>query len=148
MTPDAENPSLPQALRPSNGPKGPVLGIGVDIVETARIESSIERFGDRFLRRVFTEGEREYCGSMPHPARHYAARFAAKEAVSKAFGTGIGSRIGWRDVEVRRRESGEPYIILHGPAADLARSLNVREALISLSHSDHYSVANAVLVAG
>jgi holo-[acyl-carrier protein] synthase len=123
-----------------------VLGIGVDIVETARIQSSIERFGDRFLRRVFTQEERDYCAAMPYPARHYGARFAAKEAVSKAFGTGIGKQIGWRDVEVRRKETGEPYIVLGGPAAELARALGVVHALISLSHSANYSVANAVLV--
>ena len=125
-----------------------VLGIGVDIVETTRIQSSIERFGDRFLRRVFTQAERDYCSAMPFPARHYGARFAAKEAVSKAFGTGIGSQIGWRDIEVRRKESGEPYIVLHGSAEALAASLGVRQALISLSHSDNYSVANAILIAG
>jgi holo-[acyl-carrier protein] synthase len=125
-----------------------VLGIGVDIVETTRIQSSIERFGDRFLRRVFTQAERDYCSAMPFPARHYAARFAAKEAVSKAFGTGIGSQIAWRDVEVRRKETGEPYILLHGSAEALAASLGVRQALISLSHSDNYSVANAILIAG
>ena len=124
-----------------------VLGIGVDIVETARIEGSIERFGDRFLSRVFTQGERDYCGSMPHSARHYAARFAAKEAVSKAFGTGIGRQVSWRDIEVKRKESGEPYVILHGSAAELAASLKVSQALVSLSHSDHYAVANAVLIA-
>jgi len=124
-----------------------VLGIGVDIVETARIQGSIDRFGDRFLRRIFTEGEREYCGSMPVPARHFGARFAAKEAVSKAFGTGIGSQVGWRDIEVKRKETGEPYILLHDSAADLAGKLRVTQALVSLSHSDHYSVANAVLIA-
>jgi holo-[acyl-carrier protein] synthase len=127
-------------------PRTRVLGIGVDIVETARIESSIERFGERFLHRVFTGGERDYCGSMPHPARHYAARFAAKEAVSKAFGTGIGRQVGWRDVEVKRKETGEPFIALHGPAAALAATLNLVQAHISLSHSDHYSVANAILI--
>jgi holo-[acyl-carrier protein] synthase len=124
-----------------------VLGIGVDIVETSRIASSIERFGERFLRRVFTEGEREYCASMPHPARHYAARFAAKEAVSKAFGTGIGAHIGWRDIEVKRKETGEPYLHLHGPGATLADSLLVTQTLISLSHTEHYAVANAILIA-
>ncbi len=128
-------------------PRTRVLGIGVDIVETSRIDSSIERFGERFLHRVFTQGERDYCSSMAHPARHYAARFAAKEAVSKAFGTGIGNRVGWRDVEVKRRETGEPFIILHGSAAEFAASLNLLEALVSLSHSDHYSVANIVLIA-
>ncbi len=124
-----------------------VLGIGVDIVETARIQSSIERFGDRFLRRIFTQGERDYCSAMAFPARHYAARFAAKEAVSKAFGTGIGRQIGWRDIEVKRKETGEPYILLHDSAAALAGSLGVVHALISLSHSDHYSVANAIVIA-
>jgi holo-[acyl-carrier protein] synthase len=124
-----------------------VLGIGVDIVETARIQSSIERFGDRFLRRVFTQGERDYCSAMPIPARHYGARFAAKEAVSKAFGTGIGSQIGWRDVEVKRKQTGEPYILLHGSAAELAATQRLLHAMISLSHSDHYSVANAILIA-
>jgi holo-[acyl-carrier protein] synthase len=128
-------------------PSTRVLGIGVDIVETARIASSIERFGERFLKRVFTDGEREYCGAMPFPARHYGARFAAKEAVSKAFGTGIGKQVGWRDIEVKRKETGEPYIILHGDAAEFAATLRVTQALISLSHSDHYAVANAVLIA-
>jgi holo-[acyl-carrier protein] synthase len=124
-----------------------VFGIGVDIVETVRIESSIERFGDRFLRRVFTQGERDYCSAMPVPARHYGARFAAKEAVSKAFGTGIGKQIGWRDVEVMRKETGEPFITLRGSAADFAGSLGIVRVLISLSHSDHYAVANAVVIA-
>src|ERR671916_760313 len=77
-----------------------VLGIGVDIVETQRIEHSLERFGERFLHRVFTAGEIAYCRSMKFPARHFAARFAAKEAVSKAFGTGIGKAMGWRDIDV------------------------------------------------
>ena len=123
-----------------------ILGIGVDIVETARIESSLSRFGDRFLQRVFTDAERAYCASMPHPARHYAARFAAKEAVSKAFGTGIGRQIGWRDVEVKKKESGEPYIELHAAAAAFATGRGVVQTFITLSHSDHYSVAHALLV--
>ena len=123
-----------------------VLGIGVDVVETARIESSLARFGERFLHRVFVENEIAYCKSMPFPARHYAARFAAKEAVSKAFGTGIGGQVGWRDIEVRRKETGEPFIVLHGGARELAERLNVSETLVSLSHSDHYSVANAIVL--
>lgn len=123
-----------------------VFGIGVDVVETARIQSSIDRFGERFLNRVFLPGEIDYCRSMKYPARHFAARFAAKEAVSKAFGTGIGAQMGWRDIEVRRKASGEPFAVLHGPAAELCKRLSVTEVLISLSHSDHYSVANAVVV--
>jgi len=124
-----------------------ILGIGVDILETVRIQASIDRFGDRFLRRVFTPAERQYCAAMPFPARHYGARFAAKEAVSKAFGTGIGKQIGWRDIEIKRKETGEPCILLHGPAAKLAATLDVIQTLITLSHSDHYSVANAILIA-
>jgi holo-[acyl-carrier protein] synthase len=123
-----------------------VLGIGVDVVETARIESSIQRFGERFLNRVFLEGEIAYCRSMKFPDRHFAARFAAKEAVSKAFGTGIGSSMGWKDIEVVRKASGEPFVTLRGGALRLAEELGGAEVLVSLSHSDHYSVANAVLV--
>ena len=123
-----------------------VLGIGVDIVETTRIETSLTRFGERFLARVFTEGESEYCRSMPFPARHYAARFAAKEAVSKAFGTGIGAKAGWRDLEVKRRESGEPYLVLHGAALETAERLGVTQSHLSLSHTEHYAVANAILL--
>lgn len=122
-----------------------ILGIGVDIVETARIERSIAEFGDRFLARVFTERERDYCRPMKHAARHFAARFAAKEAVSKAFGTGIGTEVGWQDIEVRRKASGEPFVVLQGGAKSLAERMGVSETHISISHSDHYAVANVVL---
>ena len=93
-----------------------VLGIGVDLVEVERIQHSLDRFGERFMNRVFTEGEIVYCQSMKFPARHFAARFAAKEAVSKAFGTGIGKAMGWRDIDVHKKESGEPFLVLHGGA--------------------------------
>ncbi len=79
-----------------------VIGIGVDLIECARIQHSIERFGDRFLHRVFTDGEIEYSMSMKFPERHLAARFAGKEAVSKAFGTGIGKAMGWRNIDIQR----------------------------------------------
>src|SRR2546430_600070 len=85
-----------------------VLGVGVDLVECGRIQRSIDRFGDRFLHRVFTDGEIEYSMSMKFPARHLAARFAAKEAVSKAFGTGIGKAMGWRNIDIRKNERGDP----------------------------------------
>jgi holo-[acyl-carrier protein] synthase len=125
-----------------------VLGIGVDVVETGRIDASLARFGDRFLNRIFRDGEIEYCSSMKFPARHYGARFAAKEAVSKAFGTGIGATMGWRDIEVRRKASGEPFVVLHGAAERLARQLGVTEVMVSLSHTEAYSVASAVIIAG
>src|SRR5918998_3162756 len=125
-----------------------VLGIGVDIVETQRIEHSLERFGERFLHRVFTAGEIEYCQSMKYPARHFAARFAAKEAASKAFGTGIGKAMGWRDIDVHRHGSGEPFVVLEGGAKELAASRNVATVWISLSHTDQHAVATIVLESG
>jgi holo-[acyl-carrier protein] synthase len=121
-----------------------ILGTGVDIVETARIAASIARHGDRFLARIFLDGERAYCSRMSAPERFYAARFAAKEAVSKAFGTGIGASLGWRDIEVRRKASGEPFVVLHGTGAQTAARLGIAELRISLSHSDHYAVAHAL----
>lgn len=123
-----------------------ILGIGIDIVETGRIESSITRFGDAFLQRVFTISEIAYCASMKNATPCYAARFAAKEAVAKAFGTGLGGRIGWQEIEVRRKASGAPFIVLHGAAHDFSKSLAVSEIMISLSHSEHYAVANALLI--
>lgn len=123
-----------------------ILGIGVDVVEIARIAGSIERHGERFLRRIFTEGELRYCRAMKAPAPFYAARFAAKEAVSKAFGTGIGANLGWLDIDVQRRSSGAPFVILHGSGAALAAQLGISEVLLSISHSEHYAVANAVAV--
>ena len=122
-----------------------VVGIGVDLVEVGRIDHSLERFGDRFLHRVFTHGEIGYCKSMPHPARHFAARFAAKEAVSKAFGTGIGKAIGWKDIDVRRKASGEPYLVFNEKAETLARDRLVTRSLITLSHTDHHAMARVVL---
>ncbi len=123
-----------------------ILGIGIDIVENARIESSLARFGDSFVRRVFTGDEIAYCAPMKFPARHYAARFAAKEAVSKAFGTGIGETMGWLDIEVRRSAGGAPVCVLHGGAAKLAAKLGGVNVLISLTHTDTSAAASVVLV--
>jgi len=122
-----------------------VLGIGVDLVECARIERSLERFGERFLHRVFTDGEIAYSMSMKFPARHLAARFAAKEAVSKAFGTGIGKAMGWRNIDIRKKPSGEPYLIFSGPAQELAAKRGVTAALVTLSHTEHHAMACIVL---
>lgn len=122
-----------------------VLGIGVDLVECARIQHSIDRFGDRFLHRVFTEGEIEYSMSMKFPARHLAARFAAKEAVSKAFGTGIGKAMGWRNIDIRKRPNGEPFLVFSGPAQELAKQRGVLSALVTLSHTEHHAMASVIL---
>ena len=125
-----------------------IAGTGLDIVETGRIRQSLEQFGDRFLNRCFLPGEIAYCQGMKLPELHFAARFAAKEAISKAFGTGIGHELGWRDMEICRRASGEPYVVLHGKGAALARARGVTGVLVSLSHCRDYAAASAVAVTG
>ncbi len=122
-----------------------LLGIGVDLVECARVQHSLDRFGDRFLHRVFTKGEIAYSQSMKFPARHLAARFAAKEALSKAFGTGIGKAMGWKDIDVRKKPSGEPYVVLDGGAKKLGDDRGVTKVLITLSHTDNHAMAMIVL---
>src|SRR5512144_3194801 len=118
-----------------------ILGIGTDIIEVERIRASHERFGERFLNRILLPGEISYCLSHKAPAPFLAARFAAKEAISKAFGTGIGAQLGWRDMEVGRKESGEPFVILHGAGRELLASRGARAVLISLSHTQDHSTA-------
>src|SRR5271169_58677 len=108
-----------------------ILGVGMDVVETKRIADSIERFGDRFLQRVFLEGEIAYARSMKFPHLHLAARFAAKEAISKAFGTGIGPEMGWRDLEIVRERGGAPVVRLHGRAEAYAKKRGVTAVHIS-----------------
>ena len=90
-----------------------ILGVGIDIIEVERIRASHEKFGERFLKRILRPEEIAYCFSHAQPAPFLAARFSAKEAISKAFGTGIGAQLGWQDMEVRRKESGQPYVIFH-----------------------------------
>lgn len=124
-----------------------VIGTGIDIVETRRIEDSIQRFGERFLTRCFSPEEIGYCQGMKFPSLHIAARFAAKEAISKAFGTGIGKQLGWRDMEIRKRDSGEPYAVMHAKGIQLAAARGVAEVLVTLAHCKDYAVAQAILVA-
>jgi holo-[acyl-carrier protein] synthase len=122
-----------------------ILGVGIDIIEVARIAASCEKFGERFLRRILHADEIAYCQTHKNPAPFIAARFAAKEAISKAFGTGIGAQLGWQDMEVKRRESGEPYVVLHGRGAELLAKRGGRTVLISLSHTEQSAAAVAVL---
>ena len=122
-----------------------ILGIGTDIIEVGRIRASHEKFGERFLSRILLPGEAEYCLSHKDPGPFMAARFAAKEAVSKAFGTGIGKYLGWLDIEVRRKESGEPYVELHGKGLELFASRKVRGVHLTLSHTAQHATATAVL---
>jgi holo-[acyl-carrier protein] synthase len=122
-----------------------ILGIGTDIIEVARIRSSHERFGERFLNRILLESEISYCLSHKDPGPFIAARFAAKEAVSKAFGTGIGASLGWLDIEVRRKESGEPYVNLHGKGVELMAARGGRALHLTISHTTQHANAVAVL---
>jgi holo-[acyl-carrier protein] synthase len=122
-----------------------ILGTGIDIIEVARVQASHERFGERFLNRILHPDEIAYCLSHKIPGPFLAARFAAKEAISKAFGTGIGARLGWQDMEIRRRESGEPFVVLHGKGKKLFQSRRAKRLLVSLSHTANYAAATAVL---
>jgi holo-[acyl-carrier protein] synthase len=122
-----------------------ILGTGIDIIEVARIASSFEKFGERFVNRILHPAEIAYCLSHKVPGPFLAVRFAAKEAISKAFGTGIGARLGWQDMEIRRKESGEPFVVLHGKGKKLFKSRRAKRLLISLSHTANYAAATAIL---
>ena len=116
------------------------LKTGIDIIEISRIRSALERHGERFLRRVFTELEQFECRGR---ADSLAIRFAAKEAASKALGTGIGP-VRWRDIETLHKWSGEPYLVLHGSAEKIARSQGLTVWSVSLSHSRENAIAIVV----
>jgi holo-[acyl-carrier protein] synthase len=122
-----------------------ILGVGIDIIEVSRIAASHEKFGERFLNRILHPAEISYCLTHKTPAPFLAARFAAKEAISKAFGTGIGAQLGWKDMEIGRKESGEPFVILHGNGQKLLKERNARIVLISLSHTQAHATAMAIL---
>ncbi|MFD2256447.1 holo-ACP synthase [Luteolibacter algae] len=123
-----------------------IYGIGIDVVEVDRIEAAIEKQGELFLRKLFTQKEQEYCSRQKRPALHFAARFAAKEAVSKALGTGIGGQAGWLEIEVIRGESGAPTMFFHGNAADFLTAEGIASVQVSLSHARDYAAANAVAI--
>jgi holo-[acyl-carrier protein] synthase len=122
-----------------------IVGTGIDISEVPRIAESIQRFGDRFLRRVFTEGEIKYCESKANRIERYAARFAAKEAAMKALGTGWSRGIRWRDIEVSRQPGSRPTIKFHGKAAEFAAKLNATNVALSLSHTPQQAIAQVIL---
>jgi len=122
-----------------------VLGIGIDIIEVARIQASHEKFGERFLKRILLPSEIEYCLSNRVPAPFLAARFAAKEAISKAFGTGIGAQLGWLDMEISKKATGEPFVVFHGAGKELLEARKGKAVLVSLSHTQIYAAAVAIL---
>ena len=122
-----------------------ILGTGIDLIEVARIAASFAKFGNRFVNRVLLPDEIAYCLAHKNSAPFLAVRFAAKEAVSKAFGTGIGAALGWQDIEIRRRESGEPFVVLHGRGQELFEARGAKKLHITLSHTENYATAAAIL---
>lgn len=127
-------------------PGGVLLGLGCDVIEVARVKGVVERQGDRFLQRLFTDEERAYCFGKAHPYPHLAARFAAKEAVSKCFTTGIGAELGWKSASIHHGLRQEPLVVLDEKGEALLRQLGATRVLVSLSHTDTVAMAVAALV--
>jgi holo-[acyl-carrier protein] synthase len=119
-----------------------MLAVGIDMIEVERVRRSIERFGSRFLERVFTEREILYCGGRPE---RLAARFAAKEAVGKALGTGIGD-VRWLEIEIVNEESGRPILVLYGAAQEIAEASGIGTWAVSLSHTDSHAIGMVVAI--
>ncbi len=122
-----------------------IIGLGLDATDIDRIADTIERYGDRFLQRIFTPGEIEYCRRRRVPAIHFAGRFAAKEAAMKALGTGHSRGVLWRDVEVVRR-GGPPQLALHGGAGRRLVAIGGRRTLLTITHSDELALAEVMIV--
>jgi holo-[acyl-carrier protein] synthase len=122
-----------------------IIGSGIDLAEIGRIQQSVERYGNRFLDRVFTVAEQAYCLHKRNAAESLAARFAAKEAGAKALGTGISHGVRWLEIEVVREPSGRPTIQFHGRAAQIAERLGVIHAALSITHTASLAMASVVL---
>lgn len=122
-----------------------VVGLGTDLIEIERVQQSLDRFGERFMQKIFTEGEIAYCQRKKQAAESFASRFAAKEATAKALGTGISRGIAWKEIEVRREAGERPTLHLNGRAAERAAAMGVRHFHLSLTHSRE--VAMAVVIA-
>ena len=122
-----------------------IVGTGIDVAEVPRIAAAVERWGDRFLNRIFTAGERKYCDAKANRIERYAARFAAKEAGMKALGTGWSRGVRWRDIEVMRRPGGRPTLAFHGRAGEVAAALQATRVSISLTHTAAEAIAHVIL---
>jgi holo-[acyl-carrier protein] synthase len=122
-----------------------IIGVGIDTVEIPRLRKTLARYGDRFVQRVFTPEEKEYCIAHADPTPHYAVRFAAKEALFKALGTGWARGVTWQDVEVRRKTPGAPHLELTGEAQILSKTFGTQSIHLSLSHSDNSAIALVIL---
>ncbi|GAC1644637.1 MAG: holo-[acyl-carrier-protein] synthase [Acidobacteriaceae bacterium] len=121
-----------------------IVGTGIDLCEVPRILASIERFGDRFLRRCFTPSEIAYCQSKANSAERFAARFAAKEAAMKALGTGFSGGVSWQHFNVAHAPGGRPILILTGRAAEIAAKVGVSRIHLSLTHTAEQGMAFVV----
>jgi len=122
-----------------------IVGSGIDLVEIARIQQSVQRFGQRFLNRVYTAAEQAYCLRKRNSAESLAARFAAKEAGAKALGTGISHGVSWLEIEVVREPSGRPTIRFHGRAAEIAQRMGVGHVALSITHTATLSMASVLV---
>ena len=122
-----------------------IIGTGIDIAEVPRIRRAIDRFGQRFLQRIFTPGEIRYCESKAKRGERYAARFAAKEAAMKALGTGWNRSIRWRDCEVARLPGQRPTMLFHGKAGEFAARMGVRNVSLSITHTAEQAFAQVIL---
>ncbi len=125
-----------------------VTGSGIDLVEIARIQHAMDRFGQRFLNRVYLASEQSYCQRKRNSAESFAARFAAKEAAAKALGTGISFGVNWLEIEVVREPSGRPSLRFHGRAAEIAARQGVVRSNLSLTHTAALAMASVVLENG
>jgi holo-[acyl-carrier protein] synthase len=123
-----------------------IIGIGTDIVECLRIAQMIERHGEQFINRVYTDREIEYCRARRMATQHFAGRWAAKEAVMKALGTGWIRGINWRDIEIGNDAGGRPVVSMRGGVRDVVESLEISEMLVSISHCRSHAVAYAIAV--
>ena len=121
-----------------------IIGTGIDIINVERLERAVTRYGERFIRKVFTDAETAYSGNRVRRFEHLAARFAAKEAVLKALGTGVARGALLRDVEVINNAAGKPEVMLHGATRRLAEERGVARLHLSLSHTDRLAVAQAI----
>ena len=125
-----------------------IVGSGIDLTEIGRIQKSMDRYGERFLARVYTPAEQAYCLRKRKAAESFAARFAAKEAGAKALGTGISYGVNWLEIEVGREPSGRPTLLFHGRAAQMAARLGATRAALSITHTNELAMASVVLEDG
>jgi holo-[acyl-carrier protein] synthase len=123
-----------------------IIGIGMDATEIDRIAAVIDRYGDRFVRRIFTEGEIAYATRRRDPVPHFAGRFAAKEAAMKALGTGHSQGVLWRDIEVVRAPGGPPQLRFHGGAARRFERLQANSSVLTITHSQTLAIAHVILL--